>query len=88
MANETMLATSTLWRYTLENGRRRSIRLSAIEEMTFSPEEQYDSGSRMEANWSVRFSSGHQLVNFTKELGDSLHEAWMKHLEIEANRGR
>jgi len=82
-----MHATSMLWRYALENGCRRSIRLSAIEEMAFSPEERYD-GSKLEAHWSVRFSSGHQHLNFPKELGDNLHEAWLKHLEIEANRGR
>ena len=79
MPKVTTHSTSMLWRYTSENGYRLSIRLSSIEEMSFSPEAD---------RWSVRLSSGHQHLNLAKDVGNDLHEAWITHLETEATRSR
>lgn len=89
----TATSTSLVWRGAWESGRRMTIRLSAIEEMVLSPADAYvsiegtplmndDGNPRTDpARWSMQLSGGKEYLNLTEETGNSIHEAWMRHLE-------
>jgi len=93
MSKMTAASTSLVWRGTWENGGRLTIRLSEIEMMNYSPETAHvsisgtplmnddDTPRTSPANWYMRLSSGKEFLNLTDEIGTSIHEAWMRHLE-------
>jgi hypothetical protein len=96
MSKITAASTSTVWRGTWESGgrlMRLTIRLSKIEMMISSSETTYvssdgaalmnDDGTPKTAagSWHMRLSSGKEFPSLPEETGNSIHEAWMRHLE-------
>lgn len=83
----TIAATSTslVWRATGEEGHRYTILLSAIEAMERGEEHRWRGSDGVEvvapASWYLRITSCPHPMLFSLELGDSLHAAWMAHLE-------
>lgn len=77
----TVTNTSLVWRGTWEDGKRLTIRLSAVEMMKFSPGSTNDADTPRTGDWYMRLSSSKEYLNLDQETGDSIHEAWMHHLE-------
>ena len=82
----TFNTTRTLWRATQNDGRRMTVKLAAIELMSFRPSETWKgpNGPCMsDAEWEVIFASGVGTGlprKLDQEAGDSLHAAWIESL--------
>ena len=75
-----------VWRGTWEDGKRMTIRLSEIEMMKFTPVAEATNAdgtvrTDSSASWYMRLSSGKETMSLAEEIGNSIHEAWMHHLE-------
>jgi hypothetical protein len=78
-------STSLVWRATGEDGNRYTVLLSAIALMECGKEHRWllspgGTENVEPARWVICVAGHHPLI-FSLELGDSLHAAWMAHLE-------